>query len=120
MAHQGREDLGGVGSLIEPLPGFFEKPHKESGDGGWTGENFNLAVENAHGVPYQRARRRAGGDRTVPVVDAAVAGAHEQLRSLDPPDGAPQMSAVDGEGHEFVMRFATEPCGGLAGDAGPG
>src|SRR5262249_35814551 len=64
--------------------------------------------------------RRARGNGSIFVIRPAVAGAHEQLRPLDPAHGAAKMPAVDAEGDEFILTDAPEPCRGFGGDAGPG
>ena len=48
------------------------------------------------------ARRRAGGAFAVGVIDAAVAGAHEQARLGEPLDRAAEVGAVDGQDQERV------------------
>ena len=45
--------------------------------------NLQLAVLHAPGAVKQAARRRAGGALAIGVIDAAVAGAHEQARLLE-------------------------------------
>ncbi len=64
--------------------------------------------------------RRARRDRPVLVVDAAVAGAHEEVGARHPPDGAPEVRAVHGERDELVLAGAAQPRGGVRGDPRPG
>src|SRR5262245_3755348 len=69
---------------------------------------LELQLEAAAGARHpvdaviEAARRRAGGALAVGVVDAAVAGAHEQPRLLEPLHRAAQVGAVYGKDQELV------------------
>src|SRR5439155_19588324 len=60
-------------------------------------------------VLEESAGRRPGRARAVLVVDAAVAGTHEQPRLLEPSNGAAQMRAVHGKHLELHCADTTYP-----------
>ena len=87
--------------------------------------DFELAVLHAPIAVEHAARRRAGGAVAVGVVNAAVAGAHEQARLREPGDGAAQVGAVDRQDEELIRALAALPFvadedAGERGDAVPG
>ena len=68
------------------------------------GADLDLVVVDADRVARERVGRRAGGDAAVLVVDAAVAGAHEEARLWHPAHRAAEVGAVHGEGDELGPR----------------
>ncbi len=59
----------------------------------------------------------ARGARSVHVVGAAVAGAHEELGLCEPAHGAAEMCAVDGEDLELIGLNVAHPAGNIGGFA---
>ena len=75
--------------------------------------DLHLPVVDAHRICCERLGWRPGGDRAILVVDAAVTGAHEEVRVRQPAHRAAEMRAVDREGDEIAARpraGATPPC----------
>ena len=65
--------------------------------------DFQPAVADPPDALEQAARRRPGGAFAVGVVDAAVAGAHEQPGLREPGHRTAQMGAIHGEDHELFL-----------------
>src|SRR5499433_3230771 len=78
-----------------------------------------LALADLVLVLEEPARRRSRGARAVLVVDAAVTGTHEELGLREPPHGATQMCAIDGEDLEALRVDAPHPARDLGGVAVP-
>src|SRR5665213_3757842 len=98
----------------------FRSARIASSDRDRLGGDFDLAVAYAHRILGQAVGGRSGRDTAVFVVDAAMAGTHEESRRLDPTHRAAEVGAVDGEGHELLLARPAQPGGALGGDARPG
>ncbi len=86
----------------------------------WPASMSNSPDDNLPVVGEEAALRRPGGARAVGVVDAAVAGAHEELRLRKPAHGAAEVRAIDGEDAEFVGAITAHVAGDVVGLAVPG
>src|SRR5262249_3835070 len=88
------------------------------------GLDQQTAVLNLVVVLKESARRRTRSPRSVLVVHAAVAGAHEEPRLLEPTHGTPQVGAIDREHLELLALDAPDPAWNVIGiairDAGEG
>src|SRR5262245_28779203 len=65
-----------------------------SADGNGIGSNFDQPFAHPDRILRQRMGGRTGGDGAVFVVDAAMAGAHEEARVGEPTHRAPEVRAV--------------------------
>src|ERR1700691_2237889 len=63
------------------------------------GEDFDLTVAHADRILEQSARRRPGSHAPVGIVDAPMAGTHEEVGRREPSHGASEVRAVDREVH---------------------
>lgn len=68
-----------------------------------------MTITHTHFQSIQWFGWRSSSDRTVFIVNAAMTGAHEQSRVLNPANRATQVSAVDGKGDEFRFAGASDP-----------
>src|SRR5262245_61350681 len=106
--------IASVAGIVDP--GFLEMSEfprspvsKGGGDRNFHWFDLKLPVCGPHVIPDQRLRRRPGSNRSVRVVNAAVAGTHEQICVLQPTDWASQMCAVHRERGEFGVVHTAKP-----------
>src|SRR5262249_2504656 len=101
--------------LLEPLAERPEERHLDLARQRWklTAAHPELPVTDLVLVLEEPARRRAGGPRAIFIVDAAVAGAHEEPGLREPAHGASEMRAVHGEDLEAICLEAPDPAGDL-------
>src|SRR5262249_27164414 len=81
------------------------------------GLDQQAAVLDAVFVLKEAARWRAGSPRSVLVVHAAVAGAHEEARLRKPPHGTPKVRAVDRKHLKLLALDAADPTRNMIGIA---